>query len=170
MLFFLIGITGVGKSTHGKKIARKINYSFIDLDALIEMRNKMRLSEIFKYGESSFRFAESKALRAIDVNSNHVVATGGGIVEVEENIDYMKKNGVVILLKRPLQEIYDSISFNYRPLLKDNPNLLWNLYERREPLYDKAADIVFEVESGFFDVDLIANKLLEIEKIRRLER
>lgn len=164
MLFFLIGITGVGKSTHGKRIARRMNYSFIDLDALIEMRNRMRIGEIFKYGEAVFRYAETKALRSIDVNSNHIVATGGGIVEVEENIDYMKKHGIVVLLKRPLQEIYESISFHYRPLLKDNPILLWDIYEKRKPLYERAADIVFEVETGFFDVDLMVESLLKIER------
>ncbi len=166
MLFFIIGITGVGKSTHGKKLARQMNYSFIDLDALIEMRNRMRLSEIFKYGESTFRLAESKALHSIDTSSRHIVATGGGIVEIEENIEYMKNNGFVVLLKRPIQEIYESISFDYRPLLRDNPNILWDIYEKRKALYEKAADIVFEVESGFFDVDLMAKKLLEIEKRR----
>ncbi len=163
MLFFIVGITGVGKSTHGKKVAKKMGYSFIDLDALIEMRNRMRLFEIFDYGESIFRLAETKALMSIDTHSNHIVATGGGIVEVEENIKYMKENGVVVLLKRPIQEIYDTISFNYRPLLRDNPQLLWDIYEKRKPMYEKAADIVFEVETGFFDVDLIATQLLKIE-------
>ncbi len=164
MLFFIVGIMGVGKSTHGKKIARKMGYSFIDLDGLIEMRNGMRLGEIFKYGESVFRLAETKALESIDVNSNHVVATGGGVVETPSNIDYMRKNGYVVFLKRPLQEIYDNMSFNYRPLLKDNPRVLWDIYDKRLPLYEKSADIKFEVETGFFDVDMIAKKLLEIEK------
>ncbi len=164
MLFFFVGIMGVGKSTHGKRVARKMGYSCIDLDALIELRNGMRIGEIFKYGESAFRIAESKALESIDLNSKHIVATGGGVVETASNIAYMKKNGFVVFLKRNLQEIYDNMSFNYRPLLKDNPKIIWDIYERRLPLYEKSADITFEVETGFFDVDLIANKLLEIEK------
>ncbi len=162
MLFFIIGISGVGKSTHGKKLSKLIDYSFIDLDALIEMRNGMRISEIFKYGENVFRVAETKALKSIDIKSKHVVATGGGVVETPENIEYMKKNGVTILLKRPLNEVYEGMTFSHRPLLKNNPKFFWDIYERRKLLYESAADLVFEVDTGYFDLDLMACELKKI--------
>ncbi len=159
MLFFFIGITGVGKSTAGKRVAREMGYSFIDLDALVEVRNSMRLREIFNHGEDCFRLSETKALLSIDRASNHIVATGGGIVERVENIDIMKKNGIIVLLKRPIKEIFSGMSFAHRPLLRKNPDKLWEIYERRKPLYASAADLTYNLEGIPFNVDAIVEEL-----------
>lgn len=163
MLFFLIGLSGVGKSTLGKQLARRMGYSFIDLDALIEMRNRMRISEIFSYGEPAFRIAESYALRSIDTSSNHIVATGGGVVLSEDNIEYMRTSGYVVLLERTCSEILKSLSLIHRPLLRDNPESLYRLYEERKELYEKAKHVKFSIDSGYFNIDEIVNHLEKIE-------
>lgn len=170
MLFFFIGLTGVGKSTVARNVARKMQYSFIDLDALIEMRNGMRVSEIFEFGEDSFRIAETAALMSLDPNSRHVIATGGGIVLREENIEFMRKNGYVVLLERPCEEILKCLSLNLRPLLKENPERLFQLFEERRALYEKAGHIKFSIESGYFDAEKIASELRKVESFSPLNR
>lgn len=163
MLFYFIGLTGVGKSTVGKRVAGLMKYSFIDLDALIEIRNGMRISEIFNYGEESFRIAETEALKSLDPKSNHIVATGGGIVTRPENIALMKKTGSVILLDRPVEEITKTLSIKRRPLLK-NKSDLYRMYEDRKNAYLSAYDLVYSLKEGYFDIDKIAADLLEIAK------
>lgn len=167
MLFFFIGLTGVGKSTVGRKVARRLDYSFIDLDALIEMRNRMRVSEIFEFGEDSFRIAETAALKSLDPKSRHVIATGGGIVLREENIDFMREKGYVVLLERPCEEILKCLSLHLRPLLRDEPERLYQLYHQRKALYDRACHEKFSIDGGYFDADLIAARLREVERLRR---
>ncbi len=157
MIFFLIGITGVGKSTVGKNISRKLGYTFIDLDALVELRNGMRVSDIFDYSEESFRICETKALKSIRTDKKVIVATGGGVVERQENIDYMKSVGKIILLDRPLDKIIATVNPDYRPLLKGDKSKIYKLYERRKPMYYSAADVVFSTKDLWIDT----NKVIE---------
>ncbi len=164
MIVFLIGITGVGKSTVGKKIARELSYSFIDLDALIEHRNNMRVSEIFKVSEEDFRLCETKSLKTIPTDEKIIVATGGGIVEKPENIEYMKSVGKVILLERPLHRIIETVNPNYRPLLKGNRSKLYALYKRRKPLYDRACDFMFSTDGYWDNLDGVINFIKEAER------
>lgn len=159
MIFYFIGITGVGKSTAGKKVARKMGFSFIDLDALIEMRNSMRINEIFSYGEECFRLTETKALLSVNRYTKHVVATGGGIVEKNRNIEIMRKNGIIVLLKRPIDDIYKGMSFQHRPMLRNNPERFWQIYEKRKLLYEKAADLTYHLKGNPFDIDQISKDL-----------
>ncbi len=159
MIIYLIGITGVGKSTVGKKIASKLGFSFVDLDAFIEMRNKMRIDEIFKISEDAFRICESKSLKQIKNNKNVVVATGGGIVERSENIDYMKNNGIIILLERPLESILETINLEYRPMLKENKQNIYKLYEKRKFLYNDIADLIYKSDGYINDIDTIVNDI-----------
>lgn len=163
MLFFFIGLTGVGKSTVARKVARRMGYSFIDLDALIEMRNAMRISEIFEFGEDSFRIAETRALLSLDPKSRHIIATGGGVILREENIEFMRENGTVILLERPCEEILKCLSLHLRPLLKEKPERLYELYEERKRLYERASHLKFSIDTGYFDDELIAGELQRIE-------
>lgn len=168
MLFYFIGITGVGKSTIGKRVAREMKYSFVDLDALVELRNKMRLSDIFDLGEDCFRTAETIALEHLQGKNRHVIATGGGVVERQENIELMRESGIVVLLHRPLDDIYEGMSFKHRPLLRKNPRRLWKLYEQRKSKYEDAADLRYFADGSGFDVRSIARDLLDYEHGKKL--
>lgn len=140
MNIFLIGITGVGKSVIGKKLARSLNTHFVDLDAYIQIREKMTIREMFDTSEMYFREAEKMALFSMIKVNDHVIATGGGIVENPENIKFMKSNGFVINLYRNMDDIVRTINIHKRPLLKDK-NTIYKLYERRKPLYEFCADL-----------------------------
>lgn len=140
MNIFLIGITGVGKSVLGKKLARTLRINFVDLDAYIQMREKKTIPELFYVSEANFRRAEREALLALEKIDNHVIATGGGVVLNPDNIDFMKKNGFVIHLHRDIETIARHINIQKRPLLKDR-EVIYRLYAQRKKIYESCADV-----------------------------
>ena len=79
MNIFLIGFMGCGKSSLGKRLARRLNYRFVDLDEEIERQTGRSIAEIFsRDGENYFRQLEANILRQIEWSMPTVVATGGG--------------------------------------------------------------------------------------------
>ena len=111
MLISLIGFMAAGKTTIGKRLAKRLDYQFIDLDQYIEAKTKMFVKDIFnKKGEKYFRKLESKYLNDILSNSdNLVISPGGGIVLNEKNIELLRKNTVPFLLTASADTIIDRI-------------------------------------------------------------
>lgn len=136
---------GSGKSTIGKKISEKLNYSFIDTDEFIEETEQRQIKDIFSnFGEQYFRELETKSLTEIDTK---VIATGGGIVEREKNIDIMRENGKVIFLNVPFKDICNRLKNDIsRPLWNENIQKSEALYNSRLPKYFKAASYVVNTE------------------------
>ncbi|MBQ3420901.1 MAG: AAA family ATPase, partial [Romboutsia sp.] len=86
MRIILIGFMGVGKTTIGKIIAKKLKLNFVDMDNYIEKREGKSISKIFEaYGEQHFRKLESESLKDLIKSDNIVISTGGGIVTTKEN-------------------------------------------------------------------------------------
>lgn len=141
MRIYLIGLPGVGKSTLGKRLAKRLRYFFIDLDAYIEMREGVRIPQLFEMGEGHFRKIETNTLYALPKGRRMVIATGGGIVLKKENVDYMKRTGFVIYLDRPVDAILKHLHVDKRPLLRDDPQKLYTLQKQREVLYEGAAHL-----------------------------
>lgn len=91
---------GSGKSTAGKKLAKKMEYEFIDMDAFIEAEAGKSIPEIFKLkGEAAFREMEKEALSVLSKKENVVVSCGGGTPCFHDNMDVMNKTGVSVYLK-----------------------------------------------------------------------
>ncbi|MEY3119015.1 MAG: hypothetical protein RIT30_947 [Bacteroidota bacterium] len=100
---FLIGLMGSGKSYWSKKISKWIKSGGYDLDALIEMNEEKTIAEIFaEDGEESFRKTETKLLKWFKEKKKYVLATGGGTPCFNENMQWMKKEGIVIWLDESL--------------------------------------------------------------------
>ncbi len=100
MLIFLIGFMASGKTTAGKLLAKKLGYSFADLDVLIEKQEKMAVTEIFALkGEGYFRKAEAEVLAGLLGRERLVVACGGGTPCFFDNMQKMKAAGLTIYLK-----------------------------------------------------------------------
>ena len=130
---------GTGKSAVGQELARQKKWKFLDLDQLIELREKTAVNDIFaKKGEPYFRKAETKALKEAVKEDNFVIACGGGIVTREENILAMKETGLVVCLTAsPAVIIKRTSGCTHRPLLnvpdpKKQINILLKL---RAPYY-----------------------------------
>ena len=136
----LIGIMGCGKSTIGRLLSEKLNLSFVDMDNSIENKTKMKINDIFKtYGEDYFRTLEEQIAEELSKKSGLVISTGGGIVTKEESISYLKNNGIVIFLKRDLNDIL-KINMKNRPLLNNNPEKIFEIMNQRKALYEKYSD------------------------------
>ncbi len=147
MILYIIGITGVGKTTFGKALAKQLKYNFIDLDDHIVASQKKSIAALFEIGEQHFRSAESVALRSIDDSLNAVVATGGGVVTSDANIDYMRNSGFVIYVKRPIETIIATLDVTTRPLLGGDAERLYQLYEARQTRYQNAAHFTVDITS-----------------------
>jgi len=147
---FLVGMTGVGKSTLGKKLASHLHYSFIDLDNEIVKLENATIESIFKTkGEAYFRQIEQTTLLQSSKLNQIVIATGGGTPCYGNNIEWMNANGKTIYLKATPSFIVSRLPDDYqqRPLLKDITRgdllpFIEKLLESREYYYDKANSIV----------------------------
>lgn len=139
----LIGMSGAGKTTIGLAISYKLKMSFVDMDAYIEKKYYMSISEMFeKYGEEYFRNLETETAKYLSENyKNTIISTGGGVVMRPENMEHLKKAGTVVYINRTVENILSTLNAEKRPLLKSNPEKLYEMYEKRHPLYVKYADI-----------------------------
>ncbi len=147
----LCGFMGCGKSTVGKNLARKSGKKYVDMDFYIEQKSGMRVSEIFeKYGEQSFRDMEHEACAELNAQKNLVIASGGGALTFERNVEIFKQNDIIVLLDVGLETIkYRLRNDKKRPLLQrpDRDEAMEKLYNERLPLYKNAADITVKGEA-----------------------
>ena len=152
-----VGMPGCGKTSIGKAYANLTGRSFLDTDIFVE-QSGMSIPQIFeKYGEEAFRDKETAAIKMLSSMSEKVIATGGGAVKREENVEMMKQNGVVVYLKRSL----DKLATDGRPLSQGGDDRIKQLYEERHLLYENAADVVIETHE---DVDECARRLYNMIK------
>jgi shikimate kinase len=147
----LCGFMGCGKSTVGRNIARKTGRRFIDMDRYIEQKAGMRVSEIFAaQGEDGFRELEHEACRELADMRGVIIASGGGALTFERNVEVFKENDTIVLLDVDLETIkYRLRNDKKRPLLQrpDKDEVMKELYEKRLPLYKAAADITVKGRS-----------------------
>lgn len=117
----LIGYMGCGKTTLGKKLAKTLDFNFIDSDKKIEEAFNTTISELFEtLGEEKFRTLEALFINSFE-SENTVLATGGGLPCFNQNIDVLKQKGLVVYLDRPAKELAHRLSNakTTRPLLAD---------------------------------------------------
>lgn len=155
----LIGMPGCGKSAIGKILAGKLRLSFLDVDTYIEESKNLTITEIFKYGEALFREIEAKAIEEVSVKTPAVISTGGGVVKIYENILKLKKNGIIIYINRPIENIIGDIDMETRPLLAKEPSQIYRLFEERGPLYKKYCD--HEI-MNISNIDDVVSNIIEI--------
>ena len=159
----LVGFMGSGKSTVGRMVARRLRFRFLDTDKLVEERAHMRIPEIFeKHGEADFRGRETAVLTSLRGVQQHIVATGGGIVTVAENIPLLRSLGLVVLLTAEPDEIYRRVSRNSeRPLLQveDPRRRVLDLMAARLPAYEAAAH--FRVDSTRLQHEDVTERIVE---------
>ncbi|SNZ08430.1 shikimate kinase [Persephonella hydrogeniphila] len=137
---YLVGFMGSGKSTVGKILAEKLKMRFTDIDQLIEKEEGKAIPQIFKEkGEKYFRELEKKMLEKIQEEKNLVVSTGGGLGADRENMEKMKKNGLVVWLDVSFEEILKRCEGDQnRPLLNQPVEKIKKLYDKRIPIYKLA--------------------------------
>lgn len=119
---FFIGFMGTGKTTISQIVSKKLGMKWVDLDEMIIRKENRSITNIFKEnGEQYFREIEKEVLRNIADEGGYVVSTGGGVVIANENMEIMKKNGIVITLAASPEVIFERIKDDQdRPLLQVN--------------------------------------------------
>ena len=142
---FLIGPMGSGKTTIGRRLASMLGKTFCDTDSEVEAITGVNIAYIFDVeGEEGFRKRESTVLLEKAQLENIIISTGGGIVELKENREVLKK-GYVVYLKTSLATQKERATPNQnRPLLLnvDVEKQLTELMVKRKPLYEESADRV----------------------------
>lgn len=151
----LIGFMGSGKTTIGTKLARALEYQFLDTDAYIEEEYGNSIKNIFATaGEAKFRSMETQTLNKLkETLHGHVISTGGGMPMLEENAKLLKELGHVIFLKTSKEVIYERLKGDLtRPLLQGDQPLrkIEELLNLRTPVYEAAADHVVVTDEGSF--------------------
>lgn len=133
----LIGMPASGKTTIGKAVAAKLGRRFVDLDAEIVRHAGCPILQIFaEQGETAFRDMESEVVREIAAQTGLVIATGGGCVLRKENVRYLRMNGKLLFLDRPLEQLLPT---DDRPTA-NSAEKIRALYAHRLPIYLAAAD------------------------------
>lgn len=152
MVVTLIGYRASGKSSVAPKLARKLDWSWIDCDDVIEQRAGASVRDIFEHeGEAGFRKRESEILAELLQQENLVIASGGGAVLSESNRSLMKAAGPVVWLQASVEVLArrlggDRSSSERRPSLTGRPiaDEVAEVLAKREPLYRECATLIVD--------------------------
>lgn len=158
----LVGMMGSGKSTIGRRLARKLGVSFIDSDHEIELAAGRSINEIFAdFGEEEFRNGERRVMKRLVTGGPCVLATGGGSFLDAETRQLIMGGCITVWLNAKLDTLVERTSRkNTRPLLLDGDprKILADLLEQRGPIY---AEAQIEVQSGSGPHDEVVARVME---------
>jgi shikimate kinase len=133
---FLVGFMGAGKSTVGRGLALRLNWEFVDLDAVIEKQEGRTIREIFnEQGEEHFRALETWALQQCALYQCAVIALGGGAFVNRRNRKLVQDLGESIFLDCPFEVIFERCAGDQTRPLFQKQQQVHELYERRQPFY-----------------------------------
>jgi shikimate kinase len=138
----LVGLMGAGKTTVGRRLAKRLGLPFFDSDEEIEKAADRKITEIFeRFGEASFRDGERRVMRRLIDGSPKVIATGGGAFVDAETRALILESCIAVWLDAEPETLAARVRRrNNRPLLKGKNALatLRNLGEARNPFYAEA--------------------------------
>ncbi|RME79875.1 MAG: shikimate kinase [Methanobacteriota archaeon] len=164
---YLIGYMGVGKTSVGKELSKKMSLTYVDTDdVVVEIAGKDIPSIFNDDGEIAFRELEIEAVKRVCSKKGCVVSLGGGAVLNYINVLRMKKTGTVVLLKASPEEIVRRLEGDgSRPLLNGLTNdekiaKIREMLSYREPFYERAADDIINTDGK--TVDEIASKIMAV--------
>lgn len=154
----LIGMPAVGKSTVGVLLAKRLGWSFIDTDLVIQVGESEKLQDILdSKGMDIFCALEEHYVLTVRCK-NHVIATGGSVIYGTKAMEHLKSMGTVIhldLLPRSLEERLKNLST--RGVVMAKGQNIENLYAQRHPLYSRYADMT--IECNDLSMDEIVNQI-----------
>lgn len=161
----LIGFMGSGKSMTSNKLASLLKKEVFSTDEMIEQKEGRSISEIFSAeGEDYFREKEREAVQEISNRQGVVIDCGGGVVLNPENMNDLKRNGIVFYLSAPVDFLFEQIKgYEHRPLMNvDDPKAkIEEMLKVRDPLYRQADHVI---DSDQKSIDQIVEDIQEIIK------
>jgi 3-dehydroquinate synthase len=163
MKIVLTGFMGTGKTSVGRALSSELNYPFIDTDVLIEEKEGMPISLIFKNkGEDYFRSLEQSTVEEVSKLHNVVIATGGGVIKNKINVANLGKRGVLVWLKADPEIILKRVMLEggKRPLLdvEEPLNEINKLLNERMALYQQADT---SVDTNYITPQETAHEIME---------
>jgi shikimate kinase len=151
----LIGAPGSGKSTIGVALASHLQWPFIDTDALIELKESKKITDLFvDNGEEYFRGVEFETLKEVLQEETAVISLGGGApISIEAQDCISSSDSIIVFLDVSLATAAPRVGFNRdRPLLLGNPRAQWQaLSDQRRPIYEKLATQSIKVDDMTVD-------------------
>ena len=151
----LIGAPGSGKTTVGVGLAAHLQWPFVDTDALIEMKESKRITDIFvDEGEEYFREIEFKVLQEVLLEPSAVISLGGGApISQRAQEALLASESSIVFLDVSLATAAPRVGFNRdRPLLLGNPRAQWQaLSDQRRPIYEKLSTLSIKVDDMSVD-------------------
>ena len=154
---------GVGKSTIGKKLSKKLQLKFIDIDQIIEQKEKTTIKEIFKNkGESYFRKIEKKTILEELKKNNLVIALGGGAFINNSIRKKIKNSSISFWLDLSIKSILRRLrNIKKRPLLNENnlEETMNTIYSERKKIYNESD---FRIKCNSMNIEEIVNKITKL--------
>lgn len=157
----LIGMSGVGKSRIGKLLSNKLNYSFIDIDRIIEKDNNKKLQDLIDcLGDEKFLKLEENAIMSIGKASNSVICPGGSSIYSDRAMNFLKSISEIVFLNASLEEIKRrTVDFSERGIVGLKEKGLEKLFEERLPLYKRYASMTIDLRD--FNDEVIVDMIIE---------
>jgi shikimate kinase len=163
----LVGFMGTGKTVVGTQLADMLHMTFTDTDDIIEEDSGMSISRIFsEMGEEHFRDLESEAVEKVSKLTRHVIATGGGAVIRERNLQNLRSTGMLFCLDATPEVILQRTSqYTHRPLLQveDPIGQIRRMLRMREPFYSLADH---RIDTSQLTVNQVADKIADLFRAR----
>ena len=151
----LIGAPGSGKSTVGMALAAHLQWPFVDTDALIELKESKKITDLFvDNGEEYFRAIEFETLQEVLQEPSAVISLGGGApISQGAQATLLSSDSTIVFLDVSLATAAPRVGFNRdRPLLLGNPRAQWQaLSDQRRPIYEKVATQSIKVDDMTVD-------------------
>jgi shikimate kinase len=160
---FLVGPMGAGKSTIGRHLADELHLEFYDSDQEIERRTGADIAWVFDLeGEEGFRVREENMINELSDKQGIVLATGGGSIISKTVRNRLSARGIVVYLQTTIdKQVARTQRDKRRPLLQteDPEQVLINLAEERNPLYEEVADYVIDTDDQ--SARAVANQIID---------
>jgi shikimate kinase len=159
----LTGFMAVGKSAVGRQLARRLKRRFVDLDRVIETSAGLKVKRIFReQGEAYFRKLEKDALARVLDDERQIIATGGGVIMDQENLDLLREKAFLICLTASTDVLLKRVGKgSKRPLLKgpDRRERIERLLQEREEKYALADS---SIDTSELTVDQVVDKIIAL--------
>lgn len=167
MNIVLIGYRCSGKTTVGKMLAGEMGLDFMDMDAMIEMKAGCSIEDMVSgNGWASFRELERRLAEELSRGDNMIIATGGGIVTDQKNVERLRQNGWIVWLNAREEILIERIAGEQlagkmRPSLigTDPVAEVKEVLGVRRPLYEKAASFV--VDTSYLSSAEVASSIIK---------
>lgn len=163
-IILLVGLMGSGKTSVGRRLAKKLALPFVDGDQEIEKAAGLSLVDVLKcFGEEEYRAGEQRVMKRLLQGTPCVLASGGGSFVAEQTRALAKKHAVTVWLKADVDVLYSrTAGRKHRPFLNESDDRLKNkleIYISEEYPYYSEADIIVETREEL--VDNTVNRVVE---------